>query len=46
MKCVCEICGAYTTDEKEIFKAMTSKICPNCLTIGSLYKEEEGGSAG
>ena len=42
MKCICEMCGASTTDELEIFEAMASKICPNCLTIGSLYIEEEG----
>lgn len=42
MKISCEICGASTTDEYEIFKAMASNICPNCLTVGSLYIEEEG----
>ncbi len=42
MKCTCEMCGASTTDELEIFEAMASNICPCCLTIGSLYIEEEG----
>ena len=42
MECTCEVCGASTTDEFEIFEVMASKICPNCLTIGSLYVEEEG----
>ena len=42
MKCICEMCGASTTDELEIFEAMASKICPTCFIIGSLYIEEEG----
>lgn len=42
IECICEMCGASTTDEHEIFKAMANNICPNCLAIGSLYIEKEG----
>ena len=42
MECTCEMCGASITEEFEIFEAMASGICPNCLTIGSLYIVEEG----
>ena len=42
MKCTCEMCGAYTTSAYEILRALKTNICPNCLTIGSLYIEEEG----
>ena len=37
MKISCEICGASTTDEREIEKAKKNNICPVCLHIGSLY---------
>ena len=42
MICKCEICGASTTDALEIVKAKTNNICPICLSVGSLYLEEEG----
>lgn len=37
MKIFCEICGAYTIDEKEIEKVKKNNICPVCLHMGSLY---------
>ena len=42
MKCTCEMCGASTTDEKEIAKCFMNGICPVCLSIGSLALVEEG----
>lgn len=46
MKIFCEICGAYTIDEKEIEKVKKNNICPICLSVGSLYIDyptEKGG---
>lgn len=37
MKISCEICGAFTTDEKEIEKVKKNNICPICLSVGSLF---------
>ena len=46
MKIECEICGASTTDEKEIEKSKKNNICPICLSVGSLFIDhptEKGG---
>lgn len=46
MKISCEICGASTTDEKEIEKVKKNNICPICLSMGSLFivhPTEKGG---
>jgi hypothetical protein len=47
MKISCEICGASTTDEKEIEEAKNNNICPICLSVGSLFiahPTEKGGA--
>lgn len=46
MRVECEICGAYCEvknkkEADEIYEEC-NHICPNCLTMGSLYFNEKG----
>ena len=42
MKCVCEMCGAYTKDKKEIEEVLKNNTCPVCLFTDCL-KIKKGG---